>query len=62
METLVRESIYQREEYSLPDITMSGLEDTLAQGVKDQKIPHAVVFATNADGTFTSSFSSDLSD
>lgn len=30
---------------------MGKLEDTLAQGVEDQKIPHAVVFATNADGT-----------
>lgn len=27
------------------------LEDTLAQGVEDGKIPHAVVFATNRDGT-----------
>ena len=29
---------------------MGHLEDTLAQGVKDSKIPHAVVFATNKDG------------
>lgn len=26
------------------------LEETLAQGVKDHKVPHAVVRATNADG------------
>lgn len=32
---------------------MVNLEDTLAQGVKDGKIPHAVVFATNKDGMFT---------
>lgn len=31
---------------------MGKLEDTLAQGVKDGKIPHAVVFATNGDGLF----------
>lgn len=30
--------------------TMDKLEQTLAQGVKDDKIPHAVVYATNADG------------
>jgi hypothetical protein len=27
------------------------LEATLAQGVKDGKIPHAIVHATNKDGT-----------
>ena len=26
------------------------LEDKLAQAVKDGKVPHAVVFATNKDG------------
>jgi hypothetical protein len=26
------------------------LEEALAQGVKDGKIPHAVVYATNKDG------------
>lgn len=31
-------------------LNMGKLEDTLAQGVKDGKIPHAVVFATNSDG------------
>ena len=29
---------------------MANLEETLAQGVKEGKIPHAVVFATNKDG------------
>lgn len=32
---------------------MGKLEDTLAQGVKEGKIPHAVIFATNADGVFS---------
>lgn len=30
---------------------MAKLEDTLAQGIKDSKIPYVVVFATNADGS-----------
>ena len=30
---------------------MANLEEKLAQGVKDGKIPHAVVYATNKDGT-----------
>ena len=29
---------------------MANLEEKLAQGVKEGKIPHAVVFATNKDG------------
>ncbi|USW52231.1 Putative beta-lactamase/transpeptidase [Septoria linicola] len=29
------------------------LEQALAQGVKDGKVPHAVVYATNHDGSFT---------
>lgn len=29
------------------------LEQALAQGVQDAKVPHAVVYATNKDGTFT---------
>jgi hypothetical protein len=29
---------------------MGQLEDSLAQAVKDGKVPHAVVFATNKDG------------
>ena len=29
---------------------MGKLEDQLAQAVKDGKVPHAVVFATNKDG------------
>jgi len=33
--------------------TAQALEQALAQAVKDGKIPHAVVFATNADGSFT---------
>jgi hypothetical protein len=29
---------------------MGQLEDSVAQAVKDGKVPHAVVFATNRDG------------
>ncbi|KAK4540125.1 hypothetical protein LTR36_009790 [Oleoguttula mirabilis] len=31
---------------------MVSLEETLANGVKEGKVPHVVVFATNTDGTF----------
>ena len=41
---------------------MGKLEDTLAQGVKDGEIPHAVVFATNADGLSESLALRDASD
>jgi len=32
--------------------TMAGLEDVLAEAVKAQKVPQAVVYATNKDGEF----------
>lgn len=31
------------------------LEQALAQGVKDSKVPHAIVFATNKDGQYSNS-------
>lgn len=34
------------------DTMSKNLEETLAKGVKDQRVPHAVVRATNADGTY----------
>lgn len=33
-----------------PAAKMADIEGTLAKGVEEGKVPHAVVYATNADG------------